>query len=61
MYRLRLDPAIADRFPDYSALIVYVRDLTNGPSDEASVAALRVAEEGARAVFGAAKLGRVVS
>jgi len=55
MYRLRLDPAIAERFPDYSALIIYAHDLTNGPSDEASIAALRAAEEGARASFGAAK------
>ena len=55
MYRLRLDPAIADRFPEYSALIIYAHDLANGPSDEASVAALRAAEREARAAFGAAK------
>ncbi len=55
MYRLRLDPAIAERFPDYSALIIYAHGLTNGPSDSDSVAALRVAEEGARAAFGAMK------
>lgn len=52
MPRLRLDPAIAARFPDYTALIVYAHDLTNGPSDDASLAALRAAEQAARTTFG---------
>lgn len=54
-YRLRLDPAIAERFPGYSALIVYAHDLANGPSDGASVAALRGAEGAAREAFGTEK------
>jgi len=40
-YELRIDPRVADRFPDYSALIIYATGLVNGPSDEASIAALR--------------------
>jgi DNA/RNA-binding domain of Phe-tRNA-synthetase-like protein len=55
MPRLRLDPVIADRFPGYTALIIYAHDLTNGPSDDASLAALRAAEQAARASFGDAK------
>ena len=49
--RLRLDPAVAAAYPHYTALIVYARGLTNGPSDEASVAALRAAEAKARMAF----------
>ena len=49
--RLRLDPAVAERFPHYSGLIVYAFGLVNGPSDEASVARLRAAEAAARLVF----------
>jgi len=55
MPRLRLDPAIAARFPDYTALIVYAHDLTNAPSDDASLAALRAAEQTARTSFGTEK------
>jgi DNA/RNA-binding domain of Phe-tRNA-synthetase-like protein len=49
--RLRLDPAVADRFPTYSGLIVYAFGLANGPSDAASVARLRAAEATARLAF----------
>ena len=45
MPRLRLNPAIAARFPDYTALIIYARDLSNGPSDDASLAALGASRE----------------
>ena len=54
-HRLRLDPAVVARFPDYTALVIYAHDLANGPSDEASVAALRDAEREARSAFGATK------
>ena len=36
--RLHVDPAILERFPEYSAVVVYARDLTNGPSDADSAA-----------------------
>ena len=55
MPRLRLDPAVAERFPGYSALIIYAYDLTNGPSDDGSIAALRSAEQHARNAFGGEK------
>ncbi len=55
MPRLRLDPAITERFPDYTALILYAHDLANGPSDDASIAALRAAEQAARTAFGTDK------
>lgn len=50
--RLRLNPTVARRFPGYTGLIVYARGLTNGPSDQSSVARLRQAETAARAGFG---------
>jgi DNA/RNA-binding domain of Phe-tRNA-synthetase-like protein len=55
MPRLRLDPAIAERYPGYNALIIYAYDLGNGPSDDDSIAALRAAEQGARDAFGGEK------
>jgi DNA/RNA-binding domain of Phe-tRNA-synthetase-like protein len=55
MPRLRLDPAIPERFPGYTALIIYAPDLTNGPSDDASIAALRAAEQATRTTFGTDK------
>ncbi len=51
-HRLRLDPAVAERFPTYTVLVVYAFGLENGPSDGDSTAALRTAETRARAVFG---------
>src|SRR5687767_6954112 len=53
--RLRLDPAIAERFPAYTGLIVYAFGLANGPSDGASVGRLRAAEADARAAFAATR------
>jgi DNA/RNA-binding domain of Phe-tRNA-synthetase-like protein len=55
MPRLRLDPIIAERFPGYSALILFAHGLTNAASDDASIAALRAAEQAARTRFGDAK------
>jgi DNA/RNA-binding domain of Phe-tRNA-synthetase-like protein len=54
-YALRVDPRIWEQYPDYAVLILYVRDLANGPSDAASIAELRDAEAAARAAFGDAK------
>jgi DNA/RNA-binding domain of Phe-tRNA-synthetase-like protein len=47
--RLRIDPAIFERFPAYSAAVVYARDLENGESEAQSAAALREAEAFVRA------------
>jgi DNA/RNA-binding domain of Phe-tRNA-synthetase-like protein len=47
-FELRIDPRLAEEFPGYSALIIYATGLANGPSDEASIAALRDAERAAR-------------
>ena len=52
---LRLDPVIAERYPGYTALIIYAHDLGNGPSDDDSIAALRAAEQGVRNAFGGEK------
>lgn len=54
-FRLRVDPEVERRFPSYSVLVVYAYGLSNGPSDDASVAALRAAEESARSTFGEQK------
>ena len=48
---LQISPAVAERFPDYQGLVLVVTGLTNGPSDERSVALLRAAEIHARATF----------
>ncbi len=50
-FQLRLDPRLIARFPDYTALVLYAEDLTNGPSDAQSTAALRAAEQEQRAAF----------
>lgn len=50
--RLRVDPEILARYPGYSVLAIYARDLKNGPSDDASIAALREAESAQRLAFG---------
>lgn len=54
-YQLRLDPRIEEQYPHYTALIIYAHNLTNGPSDEASLAPLRVAEAAQRGAFGEEK------
>jgi DNA/RNA-binding domain of Phe-tRNA-synthetase-like protein len=50
-YRLRIDPAIHARFPDYRALVVYAEGIENAASDEYSAGVLGGAEESARATF----------
>jgi DNA/RNA-binding domain of Phe-tRNA-synthetase-like protein len=44
-YRLLLDAAVMERYPTYSALIIYACNLSNGPSDEWSTMLLRQAEQ----------------
>jgi len=51
-YRLRVDPAIYQRFPGYAGLAIYARRLTNGPSDSASEQLLRNVAEETRVAFG---------
>jgi len=43
--RLRVDPAILERFPGYTAAVVYARDLENGESDAQGAESLREAED----------------
>ena len=50
--RLRVSPEVAARHPGYAALVLYVHDLRNGPSDAQGAAALRRAAEQARARLG---------
>jgi DNA/RNA-binding domain of Phe-tRNA-synthetase-like protein len=47
-----VDAEIAARFPDFRVLVILVRDLANGPSDDRSRRLLRSAEHAARAAFG---------
>lgn len=49
--RLRVDPAIFERYPDYRALIVYADGVRAGPGDEASAEALARAHAVARRRF----------
>jgi DNA/RNA-binding domain of Phe-tRNA-synthetase-like protein len=49
MRRLRVDPAILERFPGYTAAVVYARDLENGESDAEGAAGIRDAEDFVRA------------
>jgi DNA/RNA-binding domain of Phe-tRNA-synthetase-like protein len=51
-YELRVDPGLHERYPGYTAAIVYARELENGPSDERSSRLLRDAEATARAALG---------
>jgi len=47
--RLRVDPAILERFPGYTAAVIYARDLENGESDARGAESLREAEDFVRA------------
>ena len=49
MPRLKIDPAVAARFPRYTAAVVYAFDLDNGESDAESASRLREAEAQVRA------------
>jgi DNA/RNA-binding domain of Phe-tRNA-synthetase-like protein len=54
-YRLKADPRIFERYPHYSALIIYAYGVTNQPSNERGTKLLREAEHRQRAAFGDAK------
>ena len=54
-YQLKIDPRIIEKYPRYTALIVYARGLSNGPGDEYSTTLLRKAEQKQRAMFAAEK------
>ena len=45
MYRASINPDVLQLFPEYSGLILYAQNLTNGPSDEFSTALLRRVEQ----------------
>jgi DNA/RNA-binding domain of Phe-tRNA-synthetase-like protein len=49
---LVVEPEIAERFPGFRALVLLVRDLANGPSNDGSRQLVRSAEQAARAAFG---------
>lgn len=53
---LQLSPAVTEQFPDYHGLVLIATGLTNGPSDERTLALLRAAEEQARQIFATAPL-----
>jgi len=48
---LQISSIVAERFPTYHGLVLLASDLTNGPSDERSIALLRDAETHARHMF----------
>ena len=48
MRRLKIDPAVLERFPAYSAAVLYARGLENGESDAGSASGLREAERHVR-------------
>jgi len=54
-FRLKLDPKIIEKFPNYTALIIYARNLNNTASEEASTEILRAAERQQREAFGEEK------
>jgi DNA/RNA-binding domain of Phe-tRNA-synthetase-like protein len=54
-YRLKADPRIFERYPHYSALIIYAYGVTNQQSNAYSIKVLRDAECQQRAAFGEAK------
>lgn len=48
---LTVSPAVAERFPDYHAMVLVAEGLTNGPSDDRTDALLRRAEAEVAAAF----------
>jgi DNA/RNA-binding domain of Phe-tRNA-synthetase-like protein len=54
-FRLKIDPKIIERFPNYTALIIYAHELENTVSEEASTLILRAAEQQQRSAFGEEK------
>ncbi len=51
MYKLRVDKAIFERFPEYVAKVIYAYGLTNGASDEYAKGILSAAERKAQENF----------
>ncbi len=49
MYRASINSDVLQQFPEYSALLLYAENLTNGPSDDYSTALLRRVEQERRA------------
>jgi DNA/RNA-binding domain of Phe-tRNA-synthetase-like protein len=45
LYRASIHPDVLQQFPQYSGLLLYAENLTNGPSDEYSTALLRQVEQ----------------
>jgi len=56
-YKLKIEPEIFETYPDYSALIIYAKNLVNAPSNDYSTEVLREAEKTARANFAGIELG----
>lgn len=54
-HRLRVDPAVFEKFPDFRALILYTSDMASPESNSASMEIQRQAVEAARATFGDTK------
>lgn len=50
-----MDLDVFARYPDYEALVIYARDVTNGPSHDVGVSQLRAAERAACALFATGK------
>jgi len=50
-YELKVAPQVTEKYPEYTALIIYASGLSNSPSDEYSAALLRNAERKARAAY----------
>lgn len=50
-YQLVIDPLVQERFPGYSAVILYARGLVNGPGTPESTAILREAEAHCRSLL----------
>jgi DNA/RNA-binding domain of Phe-tRNA-synthetase-like protein len=50
-YKLILADAITQKYPEYTALIIYARNLTNQPSNDYSISLLRSAEQLKRQEF----------
>jgi DNA/RNA-binding domain of Phe-tRNA-synthetase-like protein len=55
-YQLTINPQILERYPHYSALILYAEHLTNRPGDNESTALLRQAEQQCRTSLNSASL-----
>ncbi len=54
-YKLNIAPNIFEKYPKYQALVIYVQNLENQPSNKRSTQLLREAENKQRQVFGSEK------